>query len=210
MGHGLGLTGDIKFLFDRVAACLEPERRRDAGETLSSVDPEEQRFSELRQQAEAILRGRLAQAPSQQATVPVENALRAFHELSVHQIELEMQNEELHRMADLVEARTLEAIILDSCPDRIWSVDPQRFALLTFNQALRAHCLAKHGLHLELGMLPEACWPGASAERWRGLYRMALAEGPFALDSPGTGDAHLSFSLLRHEGTLLAIAVFAR
>jgi len=177
---------------------------------VSSVDPGEERFSELRHQAEAILRGRLAQAPSLQATVPVENALRAFHELSVHQIELEMQNEELQRMAELAEARALEAIILDSCPDRIWSVDPERFALLTFNQALRTHCLAKHGLHLEPGMLPEACWPGAAGERWRGLYRRALAEGPFALDCPGTGDAHLSFSLLRREGALLGIAVFAR
>jgi len=54
-----------------------------------------EQFSELRKRAEAILHDRIAFAPSRQASLSAEDALRALHELSVHQIELEMQNEEL-------------------------------------------------------------------------------------------------------------------
>ena len=54
-----------------------------------------EQFAELRKRAEAILRDRIALAPSRQAALSAEDALRALHELSVHQIELEMQNEEM-------------------------------------------------------------------------------------------------------------------
>jgi len=54
-----------------------------------------EQFSELRKRAEAILEDRIAFAPSRQASLSAEDALRALHELSVHQIELEMQNEEM-------------------------------------------------------------------------------------------------------------------
>jgi len=61
------------------------------------------RFFELRRQAEAILRERASQASSAGILFPAEDALRVLHELSVHQIELEMQNEELQRTLQEVE-----------------------------------------------------------------------------------------------------------
>jgi len=59
---------------------------------------------ELRRQAEAILRDRIAASPCSKASLSAADALRALHELSVHQIELEMQNEELQQTLVEVEA----------------------------------------------------------------------------------------------------------
>jgi PAS domain-containing protein len=62
-------------------------------------------LTELRRQAETILRERTSQSAfSSGASFPAADALRALHELSVHQIELEAQNEELQRAIAEVEA----------------------------------------------------------------------------------------------------------
>jgi len=59
---------------------------------------------DIRQRAEAIAREKAAQAPENlQALVP-EGPERTLHELQVHQIELEMQNEELRRTQQELEA----------------------------------------------------------------------------------------------------------
>ncbi len=52
---------------------------------------------ELRQQAEKQLRERVARLPETGADLSLEAVRQMFHELQVHQIELEMQNEELRR-----------------------------------------------------------------------------------------------------------------
>ena len=52
---------------------------------------------ELRQQAEAILLKKTAQSTGQFDAVPVEALREIVHELNVHQIELELQNEELRQ-----------------------------------------------------------------------------------------------------------------
>ena len=51
----------------------------------------------LRQQAEAILQKQAAQSPEAELFLSPEETRRALHDLRVHQIELEMQNEELRR-----------------------------------------------------------------------------------------------------------------
>ena len=52
----------------------------------------------LRRQAEALLQAKAAAAPDGLAAQPQEDVRQALHELRVHQIELEMQNEELRRV----------------------------------------------------------------------------------------------------------------
>ena len=61
----------------------------------SKNDPHEQ-AAELRRRAEDILRERMAQVTDTQKNLPPE-ARKTLHDLQVHQIELEMQNEELRR-----------------------------------------------------------------------------------------------------------------
>jgi PAS domain S-box-containing protein len=57
-------------------------------------------YADLRQRAEAILQ----QEPREVSEIPAEDIQRLIHELQVHQIELEMQNEELRRAQEALEA----------------------------------------------------------------------------------------------------------
>ncbi|MCX7044383.1 MAG: PAS domain-containing protein [Candidatus Sumerlaeota bacterium] len=61
-------------------------------------------FSNLRRQAEAMVRAKAAQTPESLEALSPEAARKALHELHVHQIELEMQNEELRRTQGELEA----------------------------------------------------------------------------------------------------------
>ena len=57
----------------------------------------------LRKRAEALAGERAGEMPENLEALPPEVALRALHELRVHQIELEMQNEELRRTQEELE-----------------------------------------------------------------------------------------------------------
>ena len=65
---------------------------------------EEIQFSSLRQRAVEVLQDRITHGVDGAASLSAADALRAIHELSVHQIELEMQNEELHQALEDVDA----------------------------------------------------------------------------------------------------------
>jgi len=70
----------------------------------------------LRQRAEAALKQRLV-ADASATELSAEDALRTVHELSVHQIELEMQNDELRRAQVTLEAsRTDYTNLYDQAP----------------------------------------------------------------------------------------------
>ncbi len=77
--------------------------RKKKGTADAAPAPDRQAFlkvdpgSALRQQAEAAYRTMAAQAPEQVETLSPAATQRMVHELHVHQIELEMQNEELRR-----------------------------------------------------------------------------------------------------------------
>jgi len=61
-------------------------------------------FSEMRNRAEDLLRQQMASAQTTGSPLSAAGTIRALHELSVHQIELEMQNEELQRVLGEAEA----------------------------------------------------------------------------------------------------------
>ncbi len=62
------------------------------------------KFTELRQQAEETLHGRPIDLPANLDELSTEDVQRLFHELQVHQVELEMQNKELRRAQQELEA----------------------------------------------------------------------------------------------------------
>ena len=63
----------------------------------SDVDPVTSLMQSLYQRAEAALGQRVSQSPEQFAALSPAQAQRTLHDLQVHQVELEMQNEELRR-----------------------------------------------------------------------------------------------------------------
>jgi len=69
-----------------------------------SGPPEADAGQVLRKRAEALAGERAGERPEDLEAPPLEVALRALHELRVHQIELEMQNEELRRTQQELEA----------------------------------------------------------------------------------------------------------
>jgi PAS domain S-box-containing protein len=74
----------------------------------------------LRGRAEALLQ----ETPQSLSNIPPEDIQRMIHELQVHQIELEMQNEELRRLQlQLEEARDKYADLYDCAPVGFFSLD---------------------------------------------------------------------------------------
>ena len=73
--------------------------------------------AELRRRAEEIVREKTAQPPEKLEALSPEETRRTLHELRVHQIELEMQNEELRRaQAELDAARARYFDLYDLAP----------------------------------------------------------------------------------------------
>jgi len=71
----------------------------------------------LRQQAEGLFRETAAHLPEDLAALCPEETRQTLHELRVHQIELEIQNEELRRtQGELVEERTRYFDLYDLAP----------------------------------------------------------------------------------------------
>ena len=83
---------------------------------MSSNDPQSG-AAELRAQAETLIRGKAAQLPEHLATLSPEVTRAMLHQLQVHQIELELQNEELRRaQVALEESRARYYDLYDLAP----------------------------------------------------------------------------------------------
>ncbi len=129
--------------------------------------------------------------------------------LNSHDITERKQAEDARRESQA----TLHAII-ESTGDMIWSVDPVRFGLQTFNNGLKDYFIDHRGIRIELGMRPEDLYPAENyIELWYSLYQRALDEGSFTTEyTVFAGDAvlQLSFHLLKREGEVFGISVFGK
>jgi PAS domain S-box-containing protein len=77
----------------------------------------------------------------------------------------------------LEESRTQIAAVMNSTKDFIWSVDPERFGLLTWNRAFSDYFFEQRGIDLEVGMTPEELVPPDYVPLWHGLFSSALRKG---------------------------------
>ena len=114
-----------------------------------------------------------------------------------------------HALAD---AREELLALINSADDLIWSVDPRRFGLLTFNDALRRY-FAGLGIVIHAGMTPDELLPPEFADRWRQFYERALRTGPFVeryRTSSGVRVLLLSLNLVKQSAAVSAISVFGK
>jgi len=112
----------------------------------------------------------------------------------------------------LRDSQALTNAIVESTSDFIWTVDPERFGLLTFNAGLSEHFL-RRGVRLQKGMVPEEAFADQElAARWRGMYQKALSDGSYTTEynSPTAGFMLVTVNLLKRDGKVFAISVFGK
>src|ERR1039458_767612 len=96
---------------------LRPRRDRERRKPMSEGKTHPGDAAELRRRAEEIDRGEAVQVPDNLQGLSPEETRRMLHELRVHQIELEMQNEELRRaQAELDAERAAYFDLYDLAP----------------------------------------------------------------------------------------------
>jgi PAS domain S-box-containing protein len=96
----------------------------------------------------------------------------------------------------------------------IWSVDPENFGLLTFNQGLSDYFLQKRSMRIQKGMTPQDLFPTPDfVQVWCDFYRRALQEGPYSTEYQTYSVSitlQLTFNLLQRNGTVFGISVFGK
>jgi PAS domain S-box-containing protein len=114
-----------------------------------------------------------------------------------------------------VERVRLEGLstIIDSTSDLIWSVDAERFRLVTFNRALRDYFRKVWGVELRQCMDAEEMLPHQDVGPWRANYRRVLHEGAFSFEYETEAEGlvlDLHLSPLVGDGRVFGISVFGR
>ena len=114
----------------------------------------------------------------------------------------------------LKESQTLVSTLINSTPDLIWSVDTERFGLLTFNRGLAEYFLKGIGLHIKIGMNPDDLLPTKEfAQKWYAFYRRALEEGSFTTDYQAYAQGRilrLNLNILKSDDVVFGVSVFAQ
>ncbi|TSA40031.1 MAG: EAL domain-containing protein [Methylococcaceae bacterium] len=119
-----------------------------------------------------------------------------------------------HQMSLIHNARQQLNAIFNSTHDMIWSVDPNTFALTSFNHSF-AQCMATHNnITVELGMTVEAIFitPERSAE-WQQFYTRALTDKHHQVtyqDLKPNSYLAIGFNVMEHDGKAFGISVFAK
>jgi len=114
----------------------------------------------------------------------------------------------------LAESQSLLNAIINSTEDFIWSVDPKKFEVQTFNRSIERYFAEERQLALRAGHALKDLFPDPKfVASWCDMYRQALARGGLETEYAtfsGRQVLHLRMHLLRSGDALTGIAVFAR
>ena len=114
----------------------------------------------------------------------------------------------------LLDSRALQNAIFNSTNDFIWSVDLERFGLLTFNRGLSDYFLKERGISIKIGDRPEELLPTTeSITRWKAMYHQARSNGTYTIQYQvfsGTRILELTFNVLKREDKVFGISVFGK
>ena len=144
------------------------------------------------------------------------SAINLLHEPNILAIVLNYRDitERKRSEAALIESQALVNAIVDSTSDLIWSVDPERHGLLTFNHGLRDYFLTGRRIVIQAGMRPEELFPpGEFVTQWHDLYQKALRDGTYSTEYSaftGTVTLQLTLNLLKRDGKVFGISVFGK
>jgi PAS domain S-box-containing protein len=115
---------------------------------------------------------------------------------------------------ELSESRALLTATINSTSDMIWSVDPERFGLLTFNRGLESYFLDQRGNRIKRGDRPEELFPpGDYVTVWKEMYSRALQEGSFSVEYKTFANnrtLELTLNTLERDGAVFGISVFGK
>ncbi|RPI37174.1 MAG: PAS domain S-box protein [Nitrospiraceae bacterium] len=121
---------------------------------------------------------------------------------------------ESKRVEEALEESQVQALaVVNSTDDFIWSVDPERFGLLTWNRAFRDYFFKRRGIEIAVGMIPAELVPPDYVVLWHELFCRALREGSFSTEYvvvARTNVLLLSFNLLKRRGEVFGISIFGR
>lgn len=120
---------------------------------------------------------------------------------------------EKRTQSDLTASEATLSAIFQSTDDGIWTVDSERFGLMTFNSAVREELAGSRGFEPRVGMTPDDLVPAESAAWWKDSYGRALREGRFETDYMAADRVsvfRVSFNPLYRDGKIFGISVFAR
>lgn len=115
-----------------------------------------------------------------------------------------------HLAHDLIESQALLSALFDNTPDMVWTVDPVRFGLMSFNPAFSNNC-REIGIEIKSGMPLGAILPPERAKQWCEFYERALNRGAFDTyyaTYASNRFLHLSFNPLVRDGEVFGISVF--
>lgn len=113
----------------------------------------------------------------------------------------------------LEESQAQIAAVMDSTGDFVWSVDPERFGLLTWNRSFSDYFFDQRGIKLEVGMTPSELVPPDYIVLWHELFSRALREGSFSTEYvvvARTKVLLLSFDLLKRGAEVFGISIFGK
>ena len=112
----------------------------------------------------------------------------------------------------LYESGALLNSIIDSTTDLIWSVDTDKFRLLTFNKSLEEF-FKREGINIRNGMLLEDILPPELVKKLEYLYSQTLYKGSLETEyqtTLGNRTLRINLNLLSRGSNPYAISVFAK
>lgn len=144
----------------------------------------------------------------------------------VHVLEREPQGRVLRLVGmiwDVTENKRTEEIfeqsrieitaLMNSTDDLIWSVDPERFGLLSWNKALHDYYFNIHGIEIAIGMSPDQLLPPDYALQWRNFYEIALRDGSCITEYVTLSRTNVwlfSLHVLKRGDKVFGISVFGK
>jgi two-component system, cell cycle sensor histidine kinase and response regulator CckA len=206
MCHIVGMTEDEIKTVGRQGLVVDSEKLQQALEEINGT---------------GSFKGELSLQRKDGSIVPVEVSSGIFEDADGRLLASTIVRDiTIRKMAEqsLAESQGHLLAMMNSTSDMIWSVDSEKFGLLTFNEAYRDFWFSQGGIDVRIGMTADDLVPPNHAEKWKGYYSQALKEGHFSADTPDTEYTSsarskvfsFSMNVIKRGDDIFGISVFAK